>query len=128
MRVDRITPAPALAALRTAPAETGFAALLDSAAGAAAAEAPQAAATAGAIVAAARHADTADRHARRHAKAMLQALAALQLAVLDGEEAEARAQLAALASLPAEADDPVLRLILREISARAAVELARGEA
>jgi hypothetical protein len=58
---------------------------------------------------------------------MLQALAALQLAVLGGTAAEARARLAELAAQPAEATDPLLRLILREIGARAAVELARGE-
>jgi hypothetical protein len=76
-----------------------------------------------------------DREARRHGRKLLDALAGLQRAALDGDDAHARAALtAALASLtstvddPHEADDPVLRLILREIAVRAAVELARAEA
>jgi len=67
-----------------------------------------------------------DRQARRHGRDMLQALGALQLAMLGGGEAAARAQLAGLAEAAPAAHDPVLRLILREISLRAAVELARG--
>ena len=67
---------------------------------------------------------------------MLRALGALQLAMLDsaaahaGGDAEeaARAHLAALAHEAPQAEDPVLRLILREIAARAAAELARGVA
>ncbi|MEJ0049131.1 MAG: flagellar assembly protein FliX [Rhodospirillales bacterium] len=42
--------------------------------------------------------------------------------------AEARVLLARLAASAPEADDPVLRLILREIGVRAAVELARQAA
>ncbi len=75
--------------------------------------------------AAAYQAEMADREARRHGRAMLQALAALQMAVLDGSAAEARGSLAALAGRAAQAHDPVLRLILREIGVRAAVELGR---
>ena len=70
-------------------------------------------------------AEMADREARRHGRAMLQALAALQRAVLEGSPAEARGSLAALAGRAAQAHDPVLRLILREIGVRAAVELGR---
>ena len=71
-----------------------------------------------------------DREARRHGRALLQALAGLQRAALAGEDGQAQAALATLANTvrdPHEADDPVLRLILREIAVRAAVELARAE-
>lgn len=71
----------------------------------------------------------ADRKARRHGRAMLRALGALQVCALGGGGADIRAtDTAALAQLAAgvpEADDPILRLILREIGVRAAVELAR---
>jgi hypothetical protein len=66
----------------------------------------------------------ADRKARRHGRAMLRALGALQVSLLDGTATEAQA-LAQLAAGAPEADDPILRLILREIGVRAAVELAR---
>jgi hypothetical protein len=66
----------------------------------------------------------ADRNARRHGRAMLRALGALQVSLLDGGGTEAQA-LAQLAAGVPEADDPILRLILREIGVRAAVELAR---
>ena len=66
----------------------------------------------------------ADRQARRHGRAMLQALGAMQLSLLDGDDVAVRA-LADLAAQVPEADDPVLRLILQEIGVRAAVELAR---
>lgn len=66
-----------------------------------------------------------DRQARRHGKAMLEALAGLQLGMLDGNPTPILAQLAELAKAAPEAADPVLRLILREINIRAAVELAR---
>lgn len=70
-----------------------------------------------------------DRAARRHGHAVLDALASLQLARLrpGGPGGEARATLAALACGGADAADPALRLILREIALRAAVELARDE-
>jgi hypothetical protein len=71
-----------------------------------------------------------DREARRHGRAMLQALGAVQLAVLGADPGRARNALASLAATSQEArsgDDPVLRLILREIAIRAAVELARNE-
>jgi hypothetical protein len=71
-----------------------------------------------------------DRRARRHGRAMLQALGAVQLAMLGGDGQQARGALAKLASTAGDvipADDPVLRLVLREIEVRAAVELARAE-
>jgi hypothetical protein len=129
MGVDRVSPrAPALApGLAKLPAQgaPGFADLLATAAAPAAGAAP--AATPAALVydAADRQA-ASDRQARRHGRAMLQALGALQLAMLGGGEDAARAQLAGLAAEAPAAHDPVLRLILREISLRAAVELARG--
>jgi hypothetical protein len=70
-----------------------------------------------------------DRRARRHGRAMLQALGAVQLAMLGGDGQQARGALAKLASTAEDvipADDPVLRLVLREIEVRAAVELARA--
>jgi hypothetical protein len=127
MRVDRVSPPPARPATRTGRGAPGFASLLNSTASATPPEAVQALAQAADFAATAFDPGSADRQARRHARAMLQALAALQRAVLGGAPGEARAQLAALADQPAQADDPVLRLILREIGARAAVELARGE-
>jgi hypothetical protein len=125
MRIDRISPLASPPAPRRA-AAPGFAALLESPGEAAAAEAAQPAALAAGIFAAAADAEAADSRARRHGKAMLQALAALQLAVLGGSEGAARAKLAELAGQAPQADDPVLRLIMREIGVRAAVELARG--
>jgi hypothetical protein len=75
--------------------------------------------------------DARDKEARRHGRAMLQALGAVQLALLDGDGVQARSALAALATTagdPRAAEDPVLRLIMREIAVRAAVELARSDA
>jgi hypothetical protein len=71
-----------------------------------------------------------DRRARRHGRAILQALGAVQLALLGGDGRQARGALAKLASAAGDvipADDPVLRLVLHEIEVRAAVELARTE-
>jgi hypothetical protein len=71
-----------------------------------------------------------DRDGRRHGRAMLKALGAVQLALLGGDEGAARDALDTLAGVARDApsgDDPVLRLILREIGVRAAVELARHE-
>lgn len=73
---------------------------------------------------------TQDREARRHGRALLHALAGLQRATLEGDDADTHVALAALARTVDdhhEADDPVLCLILREIAVRAAVELARAE-
>jgi hypothetical protein len=75
---------------------------------------------------------SADREARRHGRALLRALGGVQLALLvphnEDESGEARAQLARLAATAPSADDPALRLILREIAVRAAIELARLDA
>ncbi len=70
-----------------------------------------------------------DREARRHGLAMLKALGAVQLAMLAADDDRARQAMTALAdavrdALPAH--DAALRMILREIGIRAAVELARG--
>ena len=68
-----------------------------------------------------------DRAARRHGQAMLQLLAALQRAMLQGEGGD-EAELARLASLSAEvpvASDPALRQVVAAIALRASVELAR---
>ena len=67
-----------------------------------------------------------DRPARRHAEALLDELAALQRAVLAGEDDPATlARLASLSRAAPAAADPRLRAVLRAASLRAAVELAR---
>lgn len=71
-------------------------------------------------------AEVTDREARRHGRAMLQALARLQHGLLNGSPGRAHAELAALACRDMPAHDPLLRLVLREISVRAAVELNRN--
>ncbi len=71
-----------------------------------------------------------DREARRHGRAMLKALGGVQLALLGTDPERAREALADLATTAEDAtagDDPLLRLILREIAIRAAVELARND-
>jgi hypothetical protein len=132
MRVDRISPPPPKPRAAAGRSAAGFATMLESAAGAAAAPAPEepapspeTAALAAEIYAAGAQAEAVDQQARRHGRAMLQAMAALQTAMLGGGEAQARAHLARLAAQTTPADDPILRLILREIGLRAAVELAR---
>lgn len=67
-----------------------------------------------------------DRRARKHGRAMLDALSRLQLGLLDGEcGAGALASLSALAEHCPEAADPGLRDLLRAVALRARVELAR---
>ena len=68
-----------------------------------------------------------DRNARRHGKALLEALAELQRALLAGgdEEGPALQCLAALAADPPDAASPGLAGVLRALSLRAEVELAR---
>ncbi len=68
-----------------------------------------------------------DRAARRHGKALLEALAALQHALLGGEEGPALQRLAALLAAMPEAADPRLGAVLRAVALRAQVELARRE-
>jgi hypothetical protein len=139
MRIEPAGRPPATNGPGTAKPSSGFAALLDAAAQAEAvlrnapAAPPQALSASLEDVASHR---TADRQARRHGRAMLQALADLQRAILAqapaGGEADAvlavLITLAGLASSTPEAHDPVLRLIMREIGVRAATELARRAA
>ena len=71
-----------------------------------------------------------DREARRHARAVLKALGAVQLAVLGTDAGQANRALLELAKAAADqslGDDPRLCLVVREIAVRAAVELARNE-
>lgn len=133
MRVDRLRPAEAAATSRPARPAGQFAELLTSP--------PEAEATsvlpASPIVLkmtyeAACDAVSADREARRHGRALLRALGAIQLALLvphaENDGGEACAQLARLAATTPTADNPMLSLILREIGVRAAIELARLDA
>lgn len=67
-----------------------------------------------------------DRRARQHGRAVLEALARLQLGLLDGEgTADCLATLAALVEHGPEAADPGLRDVLAAVGLRARVELAR---
>lgn len=134
MRIDRLRPAPAAATSRPARAGGQFTELLDSPQ---ATESPVNVMPASPLTLkmtyeAACDAVSADREARRHGRALLRALGAVQLALLvphnEDESGEARAQLARLAATAPSADDPALRLILREIAVRAAIELARLDA
>lgn len=142
MNMDRVSAKPASAAYATAakagapPAPGGaaaFEALLEEKPVAPAQGMASTAALAASIYDAAEQAVVADREARRHGRAMLLALAGLQRATLIGQpacgaEPAPHAALAALARHAPPAHDPVLRLILREIGVRAAVELARAPA
>ncbi len=67
-----------------------------------------------------------DRGARKHGRAMLDALAALQRALLDGgEDPAALDRLAALLQHCPEASDPGLRATVAAVALRVHVELAR---
>ena len=67
-----------------------------------------------------------DRRARKHGRAMLDALGRLQLSLLGGDPATNDLhRLAALAEHCPEAADPVLRGLLGAVALRAQVELAR---
>ena len=67
-----------------------------------------------------------DRRARKQGRAMLDAMARLQLCLLAGDtDAEAVQCLAALARQPVDASDPGLRDMLGAIALRAGIELAR---
>ena len=69
---------------------------------------------------------TRDRQARQHGQALLQALAALQHAMLaGGVETGPLERLAALAGAYPPAADPALATIIAGLSLRAQVELAR---
>ena len=68
-----------------------------------------------------------DRRARKHGRAMLDALGRLQLALLGGEPDSGTLQtLAALLEQAPEAADPALRDMLGAIVLRAEVEIARA--
>ena len=72
---------------------------------------------------------TRDRQARRHGRAMLDGLAELQCALLDGTlDPRTVERLAALAQHCPEASEPGLRAALAGISLRVQVELARRTA
>jgi hypothetical protein len=133
MQVERVGPGGTPIAPRKGAKAAGFSQLLETpeqgdvapAGEAAPAEAPVAARVGGLMTyEEARDRVLADRQARRHGRAMLQALGAMQLSLLAGGDAAVQA-LADLAAQVPEADDPVLRLLLQEIGVRAAVELAR---
>ncbi len=67
-----------------------------------------------------------DRQARKHGRAMLAALARLQLGLLgDDPDGAALAELAALAEHCPEAADPALRDALADVGLRARIEVAR---
>ena len=139
-RIDRVRagtpPAPGGAPFAVAREDGAFASMLTPGDAAAPPAEAQPAAAAGVAWLQANVADVfaraaQDREARRHGRALLAALAGLQRAALAADGAQAHTALAALAATVDahhEADDPVLRLILREIGVRAAVELARAEA
>jgi hypothetical protein len=133
MQIDRVGPGGAPTVPRKGAKAAGFSQLLEAPAPGAAAQADEPAPVEAPVTAhigglmtyeEARDRVIADRQARRHGRAMLQALGAMQLSLLDGGDAAVQA-LANLAAQVPEADDPVLRLILQEIGVRAAVELAR---
>jgi hypothetical protein len=69
---------------------------------------------------------TRDRQARQHGQALLQALAALQHAMLAGAaQTESLQRLATLTAACPSAMDPALATIIQGLSLRAQVELAR---
>ena len=75
----------------------------------------------------AEHAPDRDRRAHKHGRAVLDALARLQLALLGGDpDSTALRTLAALIEQAPAADDPALRTMLGAIALRAEVELARA--
>lgn len=66
-----------------------------------------------------------DREARRRGNDLLAALARLQRALLEGGTAEALARLSALLEGMPEAADPGLAAVLRAVTLRARIEIAR---
>ncbi len=123
--VGRIVgPAAAGGAPRAAAGGTGFSV----ASGVQAAAAPAAAAAVDGLLLLQEVEDgpTRDRHARRHGRAMLDALAALQRALLgEGDDPDVLHRLAALVAHCPSAADPALRATLSAVALRAQVELAR---
>ncbi len=69
---------------------------------------------------------TRDREARRHGRDLLEALAALQRALLSGDAGEATlGRLGALLRSMPDAADPALGAVLRSVALRVRLELAR---
>jgi hypothetical protein len=71
--------------------------------------------------------DVTDREAAQQGAALLDAMAGLQQALIDGDPRVARARLAGLAQQTLSAADPRLDQLLQAVAQRAAVELARSE-
>jgi hypothetical protein len=69
--------------------------------------------------------DALYKRATRQGNALLSALSALQAGLLGASTADARQQLAGLASMPLNCDEPALEAALHAIAVRAAVELAK---
>ena len=84
-------------------------------------------ATSGPEPAGAAQAEVADRAAAQQGRALLGALAGLQLAALGAGGAAARQALSDLARDLPQTADPGLQEVLRAIAQRAAIELARAE-
>lgn len=119
-----------IAGMRPARGRTGFARALEAEQGeSAAAPAPvQAVGLPLLLAVQERDGDAQDGAARRHGSQMMDALAALQRALL-GEGGGAELQrLASLARAAPPASDPALAAVQRAVLVRAAVELARGRA
>ena len=96
--------------------------------GGAAAARPMAAVDGMLLMQAVQDGPTRDRQARRHGRAMLDGLVALQRGLLgDTEDQDALGRLAALVEHCPEAADPALRATLAAIALRARVELVRRE-
>lgn len=71
--------------------------------------------------------DVRDRAARRHGRAILELLAALQHELLDGQGCASASfdRLSALAEAVPDASDPALQQVLRAVALRARIEVAR---
>ena len=72
--------------------------------------------------------EVADREARRHGRALLEALAELQRALLSDGGGQALERLLALVELEPQAGDPALARLIGAIRLRARIELARAGA
>ena len=71
-------------------------------------------------------AETGDRAAQSHARAVVQELASFQLALLRGQPGAAASRLADLARATPHALDPRLAAVLRAVRLRAEIEAARA--
>ena len=72
--------------------------------------------------------EVADREARRHGRALLEALAELQRALLANHDGQALQRLLVLVDQEPQAADPVLARLVGAIRLRARIELARSAA